>query len=151
MASNINDFERQLTAKGQEKFVRQVTELYKSLVLTTYQYITANVMTTGKVFGSPVATGRYYNSHTIRIGSIDTRVKPDNPRGQDSPYSGLPLSQAAAAISNLKLSDVVYIANSLPYARKIEFEGWSKAKAPHGVYRVAANLVKVKFKNVTVT
>lgn len=146
MASNINDFERQLTAKGQEKFVRQVTELYKSLVITTYQYITANVLTTSKVFGSPVATGRYYNSHTIRIGSVDPRVKPEGEY-----KSGLPLSQAAGAISNLKLEDVVYIANSLPYARKIEFEGWSKAKAPHGVYRVAANLVKVKFKNVTVT
>ena len=120
MASNIKEFERQLAAKGQEKFVRQVTEFYKSLVLTTFQYITADVMTTGKRFGSPVLTGRFYNSHTIRIGSVDPRVK-----SEGEYKSGIPLSQAAAAIANLKLSDVVYIANSLPYARRIEFDGWS--------------------------
>lgn len=146
MASNISQFEKDLSTKGHEKFVRQVTEFYKSLVLTTFQYVSSDVMTTGKSFGSPVATGRFYNSHTIRIGSVDPRVKPEGKY-----KSGIPLSQAAAAIANLKLSDIVFIANSLPYARRIEFEGWSSVKAPHGVYRVAANLVKVKFKNVTVT
>ena len=150
MTSNIDQFERDLKRLGQEKFVRQLTELYKAVVLTAFQYVTANSLTVGVAYGSPVLTGRFYGSHTLTIGSVDTRVKPENPKGSAAPYPGIPLSQAASIVARLKLDDIVYIANALPYARRIEFEGWSKFKAPNGVYRVAANLVRMKYKNVTV-
>lgn len=147
MGSNIAQFEADLKRKGQEKFVRNVTELYKSVVLQTFQYITADSLQVGKKYGSPVLTGRFYASHTINIGRIDTKVKPENKSG--AVYPGIPLSQAALTVANLKLEDVVYIANSLPYAQRLE-DGYSKMKAPNGIYKVAADLIKVKFKNVTV-
>jgi hypothetical protein len=37
----------------------------------------------------------------------------------------------------------VYFSNSLPYAYRIEFEGWSKIKAPHGMVR--RNVARIAF------
>lgn len=34
-----------------------------------------------------------------------------------------------------KPTDVMYLRNNLPYAYRIEYEGWSKVKAPEGMVR----------------
>jgi hypothetical protein len=96
---------------------------------------------------SPVLTGRYYASHTIARGRIDTTVRELNPDGEENPYPGLPLTNATA-LTGFKLGETTYIANSLPYAQLLE-EGHSKFKAPEGIYGVAAEQVAQKFKGAT--
>jgi hypothetical protein len=59
---------------------------------------------------------------------------------EESPYPGLPLTNAAAALTGFKLGETTFIANSLPYAQALE-EGHSKLKAPEGIYAVAAEQV----------
>jgi hypothetical protein len=46
-------------------------------------------------------------------------------------------SRSAASIFSIKANgQIIYLTNSLPYAYRIEYEGWSKTKAPAGVVRV---------------
>jgi hypothetical protein len=80
-----------------------------------------------------VPTGRYYASHTIARGRIDKTVREPNPDGEENPYPGLPLTNAATALLGFKLGQTTYIANSLPYAQILE-DGHSKFKAPEGIY-----------------
>jgi hypothetical protein len=128
-----------------KKVVGQTTEIYKGVVLELYKRITANSLQVGIAYGSPVLTGRYYASHTVARARIDKTVREPNPDGEEHPYPGLSLTNAAAALVGLKLRETTYNANSLPYAQILE-EGHSKFKAPEGIYGVAAEQVAQKFK-----
>lgn len=146
MLDEFSKFSRDLDKAYQEKVVKATTEFVRTVVITAYRYITANSQAAGLQYGSPVLTGRYYSSHQISLNSINQAVQPPNPKGEARPYSGKSLSDARLVMQNFKLGDTVYISNSLPYARRIE-NGWSKLKAPRGVYKVAAEAVKTRFKN----
>ena len=41
-----------------------------------------------------------------------------------------------AELNTFKLGDTMTMSNNLPYAKRIEFEGWSKVKAPAGMVRI---------------
>jgi hypothetical protein len=47
---------------------------------------------------------------------------------------------------NIKLGDRVYLTNNLPYARRIEYDGWSKVKAPQGMLRITVKEHKAKLR-----
>jgi hypothetical protein len=145
MAKNIDQQIKDVMA---QKVIGQTTEIYKAVVLELYKRTTANSLQVGIQYGSPVLTGRYYASHTIARGRIDTTVREPNLDGEENPYSGLPLTNAAAALTGFKLGETTYIANSLPYAQPLE-EGHSRFKAPEGIYGVAAEQVAQKFKGAT--
>jgi hypothetical protein len=145
MAKSVDQQIKEAMAK---KVVGQTTEIYKGVVLELYKRITANSLQVGIAYGSPVLTGRYYASHTIARGRIDRTIREPNLEGEENPYPGLPLTNAAAALVGLKLGQTTYIANSLPYAQILE-EGHSRFKAPEGIYGVAAEQVAQKFKGAT--
>jgi hypothetical protein len=65
------------------------------VVLELYTHITANSPQVRLPYGSPVLTGRYDASHTIARGRIDKTVREPHPEGEERPYSGLPLINAA--------------------------------------------------------
>jgi hypothetical protein len=145
MAKSVDQQIKDAMAK---KVVGRTTEIYKAVVLELYKRITANSLQVGIAYGSPVLTGRYYASHTIARSRIDKTIREPNPEGEEHPYPGLPLTNAAAALVGLKLGQTTYIANSLPYAQLLE-QGHSKFKAPEGVFGVAAEQVARKFKGST--
>lgn len=59
-------------------------------------------------------------------------------QGNNDPASGI----AAKVVANVDEKDgSYYIVNNLPYAHRIEYEGWSHTKAPQGMVRI--NMVKV--------
>lgn len=85
---------------------------------------------------SPVDTGRFRGNWQIGDGGPDTRT--------DSPFDKQPLGSPPAAATFTRWQDqmegvlpgtVIYITNSLPYARRLEYEGWSQ-QAPSGMVRV---------------
>ena len=78
---------------------------------------------------SPVDTGRFRASWTISVGQIDTTVAP----------AGGSMAVAEPRIPAISIGAVYYHANSLPYARRIEY-GWSQ-QAPSGVVRLTAQEV----------
>jgi hypothetical protein len=81
---------------------------------------------------SPVLTGRFRASWTIGVGQIDPTVAPEPAKGQA-------VAMPEPRIPAITIGQTYYHANSLPYARRIEY-GWSK-KAPHGVVRLTAQKV----------
>ena len=84
---------------------------------------------------SPVDTGRFRGNWQIGDGGPDTRV--------DSPFDKQPLGSAPSLGSFARWQDqlegvlpgtIIYITNSLPYARRLEYEAYSK-QAPAGMVR----------------
>lgn len=81
---------------------------------------------------SPVLSGRFRASMTIGVGQIDTSVAPEVPPGGS-------IAMPEPRIPAITIGATYYHANSLPYARRIEY-GWSN-KAPAGVFRITAQKV----------
>jgi hypothetical protein len=126
MAKSIDQQIKEAMAK---KVVGQTQEIYQAVVLELYKRITANSLQAGIAYGSPVLTGHYYANDTVARGRIDTTIRGPNPEGEENPYPGLPLTNAAAALVGLRLGETTDIANSLPYAQLLE-EGHSPALVP---------------------
>lgn len=151
-------FETALLAK-RDQVIAQVVELHRTIALDAFRMLAADSVQAGYKYGSPIWSGRYRSNHNISIGNPDMTVKPANPdtvgkgatRWPDSPLKVLnaqPLTNAASMLARLQPFDVVYITNPLPYARPLE-EGWSKFKAPEGIYEVTAQALNTKYGNVT--
>ena len=52
-------------------------------------------------------------------------------------------ARVAASVNGAKLvGKVWYLTNSMPYAYRIEYEGWSHTKAPRGMVRVSVTEVR---------
>jgi hypothetical protein len=78
---------------------------------------------------SPVDTGRFRANWMLGIGSENTAVMEiTDPDGNQT------LQTITAQINEVKIGNVIYITNSLPYAIPLEF-GWSK-QAPNGMVRL---------------
>lgn len=77
---------------------------------------------------SPVDTGRFRASWTIGVGQPDSTVAPDVVQGQ--------VAIPEPRIPAITMGATYYHANSLPYARRLEY-GWSK-QAPAGMVRLTA-------------
>lgn len=99
---------------------------------------------------SPVAEvegGRFRGNNNFAVKKIDSGEKPEDASG------GQALRRAAQALQSFAMGDDIYITNSLPYARVIEYgeygvppgsangprtvNGFS-TRAPQGVYGVSA-------------
>jgi hypothetical protein len=78
---------------------------------------------------SPVLYGRFRASWTIGVGQIDPSVAPE-------PAPGQHVATPEPRIPAITVGQTYYHANSLPYARRLEY-GWSK-KAPGGMVRIVA-------------
>lgn len=78
---------------------------------------------------TPVDTGRARASWSIGLNQVNPTVAPDTQRGQ-------PVVSADPSIPAVTIGSTVYITNSLPYARRLEY-GWS-AQAPAGMVRLTA-------------
>ncbi|AMD43328.1 tail completion or Neck1 protein [Pseudomonas phage ZC01] len=80
------------------------------------------------ILSTPVDNGVLINNWRTQINrpNTDTR-ETQSATGADS---------LREAQSNLgKLEDTVFFTNNLPYAHRIEFDGWSRYKAPQGMVR----------------
>ncbi len=85
---------------------------------------------------SPVDTGRFRGNWQIAAGGPDVRT--------NEPFDKQPLGSAPSSetfnrwqgeVQAATIGSTFYITNSLPYARRLEYEGWSK-QAPSGMVRL---------------
>lgn len=82
------------------------------------------------ILDSPVLSGRLRGNWRIAVNAIDlTTVDITDPTGQAT------IREVEETVSKLGGDESVSLANSLPYAARIEFEGWSHTKAPEGMVR----------------
>jgi hypothetical protein len=80
------------------------------------------------VLKSPVDTGRFKANWNIGYGSIDTSTSEATDKSGTAT-----LARHQAEVRDAS-GTVIYITNSLPYAYRLEYEGWSK-QAPMGMVR----------------
>jgi hypothetical protein len=74
--------------------------------------------------------GRLRANWTFQVGSINTATT-------ESTDGLAVLANITAQINASQVGGRAYISNSLPYAQRIEYEGWSKVKAPQGMVRIS--------------
>lgn len=88
---------------------------------------------------------------TVRSTPVDTgRLKGNWQVSQNAPVTGTLTTtdkSGAQTIANIAAGlggwgSVTYLANNLPYAYRIEFDGWSHTKAPAGMVRI--NMARVQ-------
>lgn len=79
---------------------------------------------------SPVDTGRFRGNWMTALGTINTSTS-----GVADKSGGQALAQGASVLASFKPGQTIYMTNSLPYARRLEY-GWSK-QAPQGMVRLS--------------
>ena len=94
---------------------------------------------------SPVDKGRFRGNWQLGIGAIDGNI--DSPESKDG---SLAIARAANELNGFKSGKTIYISNSLPYARTLEYgeygtgagatekttrDGYS-VQAPYGMVRI---------------
>lgn len=88
------------------------------------------------VMMSPVDTGRFRANWQFGNGAINAATSADMDLGGARTVARL----SGSISSGVKLGQVgvVYITNSLPYAFRLEYDGWSR-QAPAGMVRVSVD------------
>lgn len=89
-------------------------------------------LSTDIIMDTPVLSGRLRNNWFPSVN--EGTDKTTNYTGE----KGVAATNRVSAIK-FKLGDTLYLTNNLPYAKRIEFDGWS-AKSPNGMIR--RNIIK---------
>lgn len=84
----------------------------------------------GIVMRSPVDTGRFRANWQFGIDRPDVTTST-----AVDPSGALTMARLQGQIALIKAGPTFYLTNSLPYAYRLEFEGWS-SQAPNGMVRV---------------
>lgn len=85
---------------------------------------------------SPVDTGQFRGNWQLGDGGPDNRTdSPFDKQALGSPPSSETFTRWLDQLEGTRAGSIVYITNSLPYARRLEYEGYSK-QAPAGMVRV---------------
>lgn len=110
-------FQRDLDA-FHAKAMKYVDQVRRASILELFKLV---------IMATPVDTGRLRGNWQTTINSpAMSELERLDPNG------GIALAEVLANMGGLL--DVVYFSNNLPYAERIEYEGWS-AQAPEGMVR----------------
>lgn len=95
---------------------------------------------------TPVDKNFLRGSWTITVNSQD-RIPANKSSGASNGAAMTPAEQATFingvnAMSDLKIGQVIWINNAMPYVLRIEFDGHSKEKAPRGMVQISINELK---------
>lgn len=96
---------------------------------------------TGVILDTPVLEGR------LRNNWIPTEGKPSSTTlDAPDPSGGAAIARAQKAVNIMDKEKEfsVYLTNNLPYAHRIEYDGWSHTKAPAGMVRKNLNRIASK-------
>ena len=82
------------------------------------------------VMDTPVLSGRLRGNWRVSEGTpvLDAVDRVD-------PTGAVVMSEITAAVQASTGDTAVYLTNNLPYAKRIEYDGWSHTKAPEGMVR----------------
>ena len=82
------------------------------------------------VMDTPVDTGRLRGNWRVSEGTpvLDAAVRV-------VPSGAVVMNEINASVQASTGDTAVYLTNNLPYAKRIEYDGWSHTKAPEGMVR----------------
>ncbi|UYA98770.1 hypothetical protein P9A53_gp26 [Xanthomonas phage vB_Xar_IVIA-DoCa6] len=110
-------FQQQLRGFG-IKTLDKVDKVRRASVLELFKLV---------IFSTPVDTGRLRGNWQTTINSPASAAIDRLDMG-----GGAAMAEAVANLGSL--TDVIWFTNNLPYAERIEYDGWSK-QAPEGMVR----------------
>lgn len=80
------------------------------------------------IYSTPVDTGRLRGNWQTTVGSPAATA-----RETVDQQGSIAIAEVMANMGSL--TDAVWFVNNLPYAERIEYDGWSRYKAPEGMVR----------------
>lgn len=115
-------------AKFAKEAGMEIHALHQAIVIELFSSV---------IMDTPVLEGRLRGNWIITSGEAATgEVEIEDPEGD------ITVAKVVEHMGNIPKGDFeVFLANNLPYAYRIEFDGWSKKKAPEGMVR--KNLVRI--------
>jgi hypothetical protein len=122
-ARDLGDFRRQAMQEADRKFRGAVLSIYGAVIEAT-----------------PVDSGRLHSNWFLSVNTPSNETT-DDTTGRVSQ------SKAMSAVSQLKIGYSAYLTNNMPYARRIEYEGWSN-QAPAGMLRVTVEKAKPELRKL---
>ena len=116
---------KEFSVESEKRFLR----IKKAVVLALFSKV---------ILRTPVLTGQ------LRYNWFTTLDKPSSlffPLEEGEITAGEATNTAMKGVRNtsklIKANDSVWLTNNMPYAERIEFDGWSHTKAPAGMVRVS--------------
>lgn len=106
------------------KFAGLTEKKLETVVKKTFIGLSADI-----IRDTPVDKGRLRANWQPAVNKFDTSTTEDSDKNGNET-----ISKVTNESNQYKLGDTLTLANNLPYAKRIEFEGWSK-KAPAGMVR----------------
>lgn len=82
------------------------------------------------ILDTPVDTGRLRGNWQLKEGDPEQST-----RELLDPSGAVAISEMTEGVNKSKAEEVMYLSNNLPYAARVEFDGWSHTKAPEGMVR----------------
>lgn len=111
-------FESQLRGFGL-KTMGQVDKVRRASILELFTLV---------IYSTPVDTGRLRGNWQTTVNNPAVAV-----RDSVDPSGSAAMAEVMANLGSL--IDAVWFVNNLPYAERIEYDGWSRYKAPEGMVR----------------
>lgn len=131
MPTNFAEWDRELKLQSETLVAETILRYQKMLVFLTLgaavEISPGNVRKIlGVVLRTPVLTGRARAAWNVSTGAIDLSYPPEEGgKGKGGrKFAQLTQVQAAKALKNLGLYDIVWIANGLPYITVLEYGGY---------------------------
>lgn len=117
-------------AKWAEKTGEGMAKANGDIILSLFESV---------IMDTPVLEGRLIGNWIATEGSPADAASPlpPDPGGRNT------VDRATNFVKSVDLEDnfSIYLTNNLPYAHRIEYDGWSKIKAPAGMLR--KNLIRI--------
>jgi len=122
--------------KFRKSFSRRVERTKEKMEIFVIKYL---VDLNGRIIlKTPVDKGQLHWNWFIGNMMINYTIE-----DHDGTDKGGALARNKAALEAIKVNgQMIYITNSLPYAYRVEYEGWSKVKAPAGMMRLSIEEMK---------
>ena len=140
---NASQFRKDIEKAYDQKVIQRFVEFQKRITLEAAQEAQRL---------SPVWSGEFRHGHNVSVGTPDYTLPPENgdaraTRWPDTPdyiLPAQPMASYSGQLAGLRPFEKTYVANGVPYSRKIEFGGHSM-QAPEGVYRPTAMKIRSKY------
>ena len=122
-AGDLGKFRSQAMQEADKKFRGAALSIYGAVIEAT-----------------PVDSGRLRSNWFLSVNT------PSNETTDDT-TGNVSQVKALGAVGQLKIGYSAYLTNNMPYARRIEYEGWSN-QAPTGMLRVTVEKAKPELRKL---
>ena len=127
------------TAKWAKKAAIDIEEVNRAIIFDLFASVILDTpVMEGRLRGNWLITSDNPASGIVEVSSsspdTESKSRKDPPRGPVTTYK---VNELTSFVNKMDGNDDfnVYLTNNLPYVYRVEYDGWSHAKAPEGMVR----------------